>query len=68
MNRTNEARLRKLEDISEPGCSNLVLIAFGPDETVAHAAERHFERRPEDRTAERITFVHTGVTRSEVYA
>jgi hypothetical protein len=44
---------------------NVVIIAYGPGETAADAAERHFARRPEDRGSPRILCINTGVARSE---
>jgi hypothetical protein len=48
MNRSNETRLRKLEN-ETAGDVGVALIVFGPDETAEEATERHFERRPQDR-------------------
>jgi hypothetical protein len=64
MYRSNETRLKKLE---EPTMNdrNVVIIAYGPGETAADAAERHFARRPEDRGSPRILCIDTGVARSE---
>ena len=48
MKRLNESRLRKLEEATSGVARNVVIIAYGPGETAADAAERHFARRPED--------------------
>jgi hypothetical protein len=45
---------------------NVVIIAYGPGETAADAAERHFARRPENRGSPRILYVNTGVSRCEL--
>ena len=68
MNRAMNTRLRKLESGDAPagGARNLVVIAYGPDETADEAAERHFESRPQDRGCPRIILVNTGVPRSRV--
>ena len=65
MNRLNESRLRKLEEATSGVARNVVIIAYGPGETAADAAERHFARRPEDRGHPRILCINTGVPRSE---
>jgi hypothetical protein len=65
MNRLNESRLRKLEEATSGVARNVVIIAYGPGETAADAAERHFARRPEDRGRPRILCINTGVPRSE---
>ena len=64
MNRSNETRLKKLEEATMSD-HNVVLIAYGPGETATSAAERHFARRPEDRGSARILYINTGVARSE---
>jgi hypothetical protein len=64
MYRSNETRLKKLEEATMND-RNVVIIAYGPGETAADAAERHFARRPEDRGSPRILCIDTGVARSE---
>jgi hypothetical protein len=64
MYRSNETRLKKLEEATMND-RNVVIIAYGPGETAADAAERHFARRPEDRGSPRILCINTGVARSE---
>ena len=64
MYRSNETRLKKLEEATMSD-RNVVIIAYGPGETAADAAERHFARRPEDRGSPRILCINTGVARSE---
>ncbi len=59
MNRLIENRLQKLEQKD----GQVVLIAFGPDETAEEASERYFQRNPQHRTAARILLINTGVTR-----
>jgi hypothetical protein len=65
MNRLNENRLRRLEESTSGVARNAVIIAYGPGETAADAAERHFARRPKDRGSPRILCINTGVARSE---
>jgi hypothetical protein len=65
MNRLNENRLRKLEEATAGVARNVVIIAYGPGETAADAAERHFVRRPDDRGNPRLLCINTGVARSE---
>jgi hypothetical protein len=60
-----ENRLRKLEETTSDDARNVVIVAYGPGETAADAAERHFARRPEDRGSPRILCINTGVARSE---
>jgi hypothetical protein len=69
MNRAMNTRLRKLEsgDAAAGGARNVVVIAYGPNETADEATERHFESRPEDRGCPRIILLNTGVPRSESY-
>ena len=62
MKRSIENRLQKLEQKD----GQVVLIAFGPDETAEEASERYFQRNPQHRTATRILLINnnTGVTRA----
>jgi hypothetical protein len=66
MNRSNENRLRKLEEATSGAARNVVIVAYGPGETAASAAERHFTRRPEDRGRPRTLCINTGVPRCEL--
>ncbi len=66
MKRLNESRLRKLEEAISGAARNVVIIAYGPGETAASAAERHIARRPEDRNSPRILYINTGVPRCEL--
>ena len=59
MKRSIENRLQKLEQKD----GQVVLIAFGPDETAEEASERYFQRNPQHRTGARILLINTGVTR-----
>jgi hypothetical protein len=65
MKRLNQSRLRKLEEATSGVARNVVIIAYGPGETAATAAERHFTRLPENRGSPRILYINTGVPRSE---
>jgi hypothetical protein len=67
MNRLNENRLRKLEEATSGAARNVVIIVYGPGETAASAAARHFTRRPEHGGSARILCVNTGVRRCEDY-
>ena len=62
----HENRLRKLEEATSGAARNVVIVAYGPGETAADAAERHFARRPEDRGSPRILYINTGVPRCEL--
>ena len=66
MKRLNESRLRKLEEATSGVARNVVIIAYGPGETAADAAERHFARLPENRGSPRILYSNTGVPRCEL--
>jgi len=57
--------LRKLEEATSGAARNVVIVAFGPGETAADAADRHFARRPEDRGSPRILCINTGIAHSE---
>ena len=55
MNRLIENRLQKLEQKD----GQVVLIAFGPEETAEEASERYFQRNPQHRTAARTLLINT---------
>ena len=66
MNRSNESRLRKLEN-ERAGDPGFALIPFGPGETEEEATARYFARRPQDRARVRTNCINTGVPRSARY-
>jgi hypothetical protein len=60
-----EPRSRNKVGAASGVAHSVFIVAYGPGETAADAAERHFARRPEDRGSPRILCINTGVARSE---